>query len=173
MTCKAVLNWAPATETIEQVVPGHGPRGGGVHAPASGLDGKASRGETCWVIEIDGKVSADGDGEELAQRRGKRRPGTRRRASAVASGILEPRREARGSKESRKRRREELRQTAGKQWWFVMYHAASACDGQLHVRLNKEVVTRRSRVAGARCWRRAEATKRGFGPDTTKTVQIV
>ncbi len=26
---------------------------------------------------------------------------------------------------------------------------------------------------GAACWARAEATKRGFGPDTTKIIQVV
>ena len=36
MVCKAVLNWAPATETIEQVGARHGTRRGAVHEATEG-----------------------------------------------------------------------------------------------------------------------------------------
>ena len=46
-------------------------------------------------------------------------------------------------------------------------------DGKLHGPCNKKVWASFAGRQAAALWARAEATKRGFGPDTTKTVQIV
>ena len=55
----------------------------------------------------------------------------------------------------------------------VMYTLRRGDDGQLHGPLNKKLYgTFAGRKAGA-LWARAEATKRGFGPDSGKTVQMV
>jgi hypothetical protein len=55
----------------------------------------------------------------------------------------------------------------------VMYTLKSGKHGQLHGPINKKLyATFGGRKAAAR-WARAEASKRGFGPNTTKTVQIV
>src|SRR5436190_1379087 len=70
MVCKAVLNWAPATETIEQVVLGMGrdaaPFMRQLKAPTGDGD--------VLVIEVDGKCPPTATEAELAKRRGKRRP---------------------------------------------------------------------------------------------------
>ncbi len=70
MVCQAVLNWAPATETIEQVVLGMGRAA----APfMKHLEAPKEEGEVL-VIEVDGKCPPTATEEELAKRRGKRKP---------------------------------------------------------------------------------------------------
>jgi hypothetical protein len=72
MVCKAVLNWAPATETIEQVVLGMGrhaaPFMEQLKTPAQVVEGEV------LVIEVDGKCPPTATAAELAKRRGKRKP---------------------------------------------------------------------------------------------------
>ena len=54
-----------------------------------------------------------------------------------------------------------------------MYTLKRGEDGRLHGPVNKKLyATFAGRPAAAK-WARAEATRRGFGPETTKTVQIV
>jgi len=55
----------------------------------------------------------------------------------------------------------------------VMYTLKRGEDGKLHGPLNKKLYATFAGRKAAALWARAEATKRGFGPDTTKTVQIV
>lgn len=55
----------------------------------------------------------------------------------------------------------------------VMYTLRRGADGQLHGPLNKKLYATFAGRKAAALWARAEATKRGFGPDTSKTVQIV
>ena len=54
-----------------------------------------------------------------------------------------------------------------------MYTLQRGADGRLHGPLNKKVWASFAGRKAAAQWARAEATKRGFGPDTTKTVQLV
>ena len=55
----------------------------------------------------------------------------------------------------------------------VMYTLRREHDGLLHGPLNKRVWGTFGGRKRAALWARAEATKRGFGPQTKKTVQIV
>jgi hypothetical protein len=168
MVCKAVLYWAPATETIEQVVLGMGreaaPFMRQLQAPAQ--DGAV------LVIEVDGKCPPTATATELAKRRGPRRP---QHEKTCGCGCQRHRgrakRQARGSK---KRRKRGDKSKNGKEVVVVViYTLERGADGQLHGPINKKLYgTFAGRKAAAR-WARAEATKRGFGPDTTKTVQIV
>jgi hypothetical protein len=168
MVCKAVLNWAPATETIEQVVLGLGRTGARFmeQLPAPRQDGDV------LVIEVDGKCPPTATEAELAKRRGKRRP---RQGTDHPCGCQRHRgkakRQARGSK---KRRKKGDKSKNGKEVIVVvMYTLRRGGDGRLHGPINKKLYgTFAGRKAAAR-WARAEATKRGFGPKTTKTVQIV
>ena len=168
MVCKAVLNWAPATETIEQVVLGMGrdaaPFMKQRKAPAN--DGEV------LVIEVDGKCPPTATAEELAKRRGKRKP---KHEKDCACGCQRHRgkakRKARGSK---KRRKRGDKSKNGKEVSVVvMYTLKRGDDGKLHGPLNKKLYATFAGRKAAALWARAEATKRGFGPDTTKTVQIV
>jgi hypothetical protein len=168
LVCKAVLNWSPATETIEQVVLGLGryatPFVKQQKAPPN--DGEV------LVIEMDGKCPPTATDAELAKRRGKRRP---RHEKECTCGCQRHRgkdkRQARGSK---KRRKKGDKSKNGKEVTVVvMYTLKRGDDGKLHGPLNKKIWGTFAGRKAAALWARAQASKRGFGPDTTKTVQIV
>jgi hypothetical protein len=168
MVCKGVLNWAPATETIEQVVLGLGRRAAPFmkQLPAPTEDGDV------LVIEMDGKCPPTATEAELAKRRGKRRP---RHETDCPCGCQRHRskakRQARGSK---KRRKKGDKSKNGKEVTVVvMYTLQRGQDGKLHGPLNKKLYATFAGRKAAAQWARAEASKRGFGPKTTKMVQIV
>jgi len=168
MVCKAVLNWAPATETIEEVVLGMGRDAAPFmkQLPAPADDGDV------LVIEIDGKCPPTATEAELAKRRGQRRP---KHEKSCTCGCQRHRgkakRQARGSK---KRRKKGDKSKNGKEVVVVvMYTLKRGADGKLHGPINKKLYGTFAGRKAAALWARAEATKRGFGPDTTKTVQIV
>lgn len=168
LVCKAVLQWAPATETIEQVVLGMGrdaaPFMKQLQAPPKDGD--------VLVIEVDGKCPPTATAAELAKRRGHRKP---KQEKACACGCQRHRgkanRQARGSK---KRRKRGDKSKNGKEVSVVvMYTLQRGDDGKLHGPINKKLYATFAGRKAAALWARAEATKRGFGADTTKTVQIV
>src|SRR5262249_34337256 len=70
MVCKAALNWAPATATIEQVVLGMGRAA----APFMKQQDAPPEDGDVLVIEVDGKCPPTATEEELSKRRGQRRP---------------------------------------------------------------------------------------------------
>jgi hypothetical protein len=166
LMCQAVLRWSPATETIEQVVLGLGRYA----APfMQQLAAPANDGEVL-VIEVDGKCPPTATAAELFKRRGKRR-----HQEACTCGCQRHRgrakRKARGSK---KRRKKGDQSKNGKEVILVvMYTLKRGDDGKLHGPINKKVWASFTGRKAAALWARAEATKRGFGPDTAKTVQLV
>jgi hypothetical protein len=168
LLCKAVLGWSPATETIEQVVLGLGRQA----APfMQQLAAPQDEGDVL-VIEVDGKCPPTATAAELAKRRGKRKP---KHEKSCACGCQRHRgqakRQARGSK---KRRKKGDKSKNGKEVMLVvMYTLRRGPDGQLHGPINKKVWATFAGRKAAALWARAEATKRGFGPETTKTVQLV
>jgi hypothetical protein len=171
LVCKAALNWAPATETIEQVVLGMGREAAPFMQQLKASTPKHPDGDVL-VIEIDGKCPPTATEAELAKRRGKRQP---RHEKACPCGCQRHRgRDKRQSRGSKKRRKKGDKSKNGKEVTVVvMYTLQRGADGKLHGPLNKKLyATFAGRKAGA-LWARAEATKRGFGPDTTKTVQIL
>jgi hypothetical protein len=168
MAFKAALNWAPAPETIEQVVLGMGR-----DAAPFMRQLKAPRGDgEVLVIEVDGKCPPTATEAELAKRRGKRRPRDER--DCVCGCQRHRGRAKREDRGSKKRRKRGDKSKNGKEVIVVvMYTLKRGENGQLHGPINKKLyATFAGRKAAAR-WARAEATKRGFGPNTTKTVQIV
>ena len=168
MVCKAVLTWAPAPETIEEVVLGMGRDA----APfMQQLDAPQDDGEVL-VIEVDGKCPPTATAAELAKRRGKRKP---RHERGCKCGCQRHRgRAKRMARGSRKRRKRGDKSKNGKEVSVVvMYTLKRGDDGQLHGPRNKKLYATFAGRQAAALWARAEATKRGFAPDTTKTVQIV
>ena len=124
------------------------------------------------VIEVDGKCPPTATAAELAKRRGQRKP---KHENDCACGCQRHRgkakRKARGSK---KRRKKGDKSKNGKEVSVVvMYTLKRGDDGKLHGPINKKLYATFAGRKAAALWARAEATKRGFGPDTTKTVQIV
>jgi hypothetical protein len=166
MVCRAVLHWAPATETIEQVVLGMGRQAAPFmkQLPAPPEDGAV------LVIEIDGKCPPTATEAELAKRRGHRKPKPHCRCGCQRHrGKVQ--RQMRGRK---KRRKRGDKSKNGKEVVVVvMYTLKAGDDGKLHGPINKKLYATFAGRKAAALWARAEATKRGFGPDTTKTVQIV
>jgi hypothetical protein len=167
MVCQAVLNWAPATETIEQVVLGMGRDAAPFmeQLKAPGEDGEV------LIIEVDGKCPPTATEAELAKRRGQRQP---RHLKDCPCGCQRHRgkakRQARGSK---KRRKKGDKSKNGKEVIVVvMYTLKRGEDAKLHGPRNKKIYATFAGSKAAAAWARAEATKRGFGPDTPKTVQI-
>jgi hypothetical protein len=166
LLCQAVLRWSPATETIEQVVLGLGRHA----APfMQQLVAPPHDGEVL-VIEVDGKCPPTATAAELSKRRGQRR-----HPRGCACGCQRHRgrakRQARGSK---KRRKKGDKSKNGKEVVLVvMYTLKRGDDGKLHGPINKKVWGSFTGRKAAASWARAEASKRGFGPDTTKTVQLV
>jgi hypothetical protein len=166
LMCQAVLRWSPATETIEQVVLGLGRHA----APFMQQLAAPPHDGAVLVIEVDGKCPPTATAAELSKRRGQRRQQTgcgcgcqRHRGKA--------KRRARGAK---KRRKKGDKSKNGKEVMLVvMYTLKRGDDGKLHGPINKKVWASFAGRKAAALWARAEATKRGFGPDTTKTVQLV
>jgi hypothetical protein len=121
------------------------------------------------VIEIDGKAAPTATEQERARRRGPRahhEPGCkcqRHRGRA--------RRHRRGR---RKRRKKGDKSKNGRSATLVvMYTLRRGEDGRLHGPVNKKVFGSFGSRNSALQWARAQATRRGFGPGTAKTVQIV
>jgi hypothetical protein len=168
LVCKALLQWAPATETIERVVLGMGREAAPFMQQMAAPEGDGE----VLIIEVDGKCPPTATAAELTKRRGKRKPKHKR---ACPCGCQRHRgrakRKARGSK---KRRKKGDKSKNGKEViTVVMYTLKRGDDGRLHGPLNKKVWgTFAGRKAAAQ-WARAQATKRGFDPDTSKTVQIL
>jgi len=166
LLCRAALGWSPATETIEQVVLGLGRQA----APFRQQLAAPPQDGAVLVIEVDGKCPPTATAAELSKRRGRRRPQT-----GCACGCQRhrgrARRHARGPK---KRRRKGDKSKNGKEVVLVvMYTLRRGEDGRLHGPINKKVWASFAGRKAAALWARAEATKRGFGPGTTKTVQLV
>jgi Uncharacterised protein family (UPF0236) len=171
MVCEAALNWAPATETIEQVVLGMGREAAPFMKQLKASSAKHPDGEVL-VIEVDGKCPPTATKEELAKRRGKRKPKHEKDCKCGCQRHRgKAKRRARGSK---KRRKKGDKSKNGKEVTVVvMYTLKRGDDGKLHGPINKKLYATFAGRKAAALWARAAATKRGFGPDTTKTVQIV
>jgi hypothetical protein len=122
------------------------------------------------VIEIDGKAIPTATAEELAKRRGPRQ----RHAKGCACGCQRHRGQRKRRGKKRKRRRKGDKSKNGRSATLVvMYTLKRGPDGLLHGPLNKKVWALHGPRRRAFEWARAQATKRGFPPDTKKMVQIV
>jgi hypothetical protein len=165
--CRSVLGWSPSTEAIEHLVLGLGRQAQPfMKQQAAPLDD----GEVL-VIEVDGKCPPTARDEELRKRRGPRPRHTKGCACGCQRHRGQAKRKRRGSK---KRRKKGDKSKNGKEVVLVvMYTLRRGEEGRLHGPLNKKVWGSFGGRKGAAAWARAEATKRGFGPDTTKTVQVV
>lgn len=177
--CCSVLGWSPSTEAIEELVLGLGKQA----APFVRQQAAPENDGEVLVIEVDGKCPPTATEEELRKRRGPRvKPAA---ACGYNCGVPQEgggpcvcqrhrgqaKRKRRGS---RKRRKKGDKSKNGKEVvMVVMYTLKRGEDGRLHGPVNKKVWGSFGGRKRAALWARTEATKRGFGPDTTKTVQVV
>ena len=165
--CRSVLGWSPSVESIEELALGLGRS-----AEPFARQQAAPKGDgEVLVIEVDGKCPPTAREEELAKRRGQRA----KRPKACACGCQRHRGQAKRQRRgSKKRRKKGDKSKNGKEVVVVvMYTLERGADDRLHGPKNKKVWASFGGRKGAARWARAEATKRGFGSDTTKTVQIV
>jgi hypothetical protein len=166
LICQAALGWSPSTEAIEHLVLGLG------RQAASFMEQQAAPpndGEVL-VIEVDGKCPPTATEEELRKRRGQRG-----HSGGCKCGCQRHRgkakRRARGAK--RRRKKGDKSKNGKEVMVVVMYTLRRGDDGKLHGPLNKRIGASFGGRKAAAKWARAEATRRGFGPETTQTVQIV
>ena len=121
------------------------------------------------VIEIDGKAVPTATDQELARRR-KPRP-RRERACECQRHRGRAKRRRRGRKQRRKKG--DKIKNGRSATLVVMYTLRRGADGRLHGPCNKRVFGTFSSRKMALQWARTQATRRGFPPETDKTVQIV
>jgi hypothetical protein len=121
------------------------------------------------VIEIDGKAAPTATEEELRRRR---RP---RSCSKRGCRCQRHRGRARRQRRGRKKRRTkgDKSKNGRSATLVVMYTLKRGEDGRLHGPVNKKVFGTFGTRESAMDWARAQATRRGFPPETKKTVQIV
>jgi hypothetical protein len=159
------LGWAPAPSTIEQWALGLG-RPAHVYLSAGPLpegDGDV------LVIECDGKAIPTATDEELAKRRSPRKGNNRGCKCQRHRGRCC--RKSRGKK--KKRKRGDKSKNGRGAVLIAMYTLKRGEAGRLHGPINKKVYGTFSSRRVALKWAREQATRRGFPPDTTKTVQIL
>ena len=167
LMCRAVLGWSPSTEAIEQLVLGLGRQ---AQPFMEQLPGPANDGEVL-VIEVDGKCPPTAREEELRKRR---RPHQKHKKNCPKGCQRHRGQDKRKRRGSKKRRKKGDKSKNGKEVVVVvMYTLRRGEDGKLHGPIGKKMWASFGPREGAARWARAEASKRGFGPDTEKIVQIV
>lgn len=159
------LCWAPAPSTVEGWVlglgrPAHAYLSTGPLPPGDG---------DVLVIECDGKAIPTATDEELAKRRGRR--GDRPKGCKCQRHRGRCRRKSCGKK--KKRKRGDKSKNGRSATLIAMYTLKRGENGRLHGPINKKVYGTFSSRRVALRWARKQATRRGFGPDTDKTIQII
>jgi hypothetical protein len=164
---KAFWGWSPSTESLEHLVLGIGrlaPEYMSSAPPFPEPEGEI------LVIEVDGKAAPMVRPAEMLKRRGPRRHGPhcacgcqrhRGRARRRAQGPSKPRKKWAHNKNGRSAT------------LVVMYTLRRGDDGLLHGPINKRVWGSFAKRKQMLRWARAEATRRGFPPDTPKRIQVL
>ena len=162
---KAMIGWSPSTEAIESLAMGLGGRAAAFMETCGTFD---DDGEVL-VIEVDGKAAPMATERELEARRRKRKQGKQCRCGCQRHRGRERRK---GKKKKRKKRGHNSKN--GRSATLVaMYTLRRGEDGKLHGPINKKIWGRFGTRKEAMEWVRQQATRRGFGPETDKVVQIV
>ena len=159
------LSFAPATATLQSWVLGLGK-----HAAEFLASGPLPPGDgEILVIECDGKAIPTATDEEMRKRRQPRQK--QQRTCKCQRHRGRACRKSHGKK--KKRKRGDQSKNGRSAVLVAMYTLARGEDGKLHGPINKKVYGTLSCRKEALKWAREQATRRGFGPDTDKTIQIV
>ncbi len=162
---RAMIGWSPSTEAIESLVIGLGQRAPAFMATQEKFD---DDGEVL-IIEIDGKAAPMVTEAELQARRQKRKHGNQ-----CGCGCQRHRGRKRRQGKKKKRKTRGHNSKNGRSATLVaMYTLRRGEDGRLHGPINKKIWGRFGSRQDAIAWARDQATRRGFGPETDKLVQIV
>jgi hypothetical protein len=159
------IGWSPSQAAIERLALGLGSQAAAFLQTQTLLpdDGEV------LVIEIDGKSAPFATQQELQARRRKRKHpacacGCRRHARRRLQRLKGPKpRKTRGHN-SKNGRSATL---------AAMYTLQRGADGKLHGPINKKIWGRFGPRKEMMQWVRDQAARRGFGPDSEKTVQIL
>lgn len=172
LVMEAFWGWSPSTETVEQWVLGvarHGPAYMESSPPFAEADGDV------LVIEVDGKAVPTARQAELEQRRRPRRHGAscgcgcqRHRGQAKRRGG-----QAAGKPRKKRRTKGDKSKNGRSATLAAMYTLQRGDDGKLHGPINKRVWGSFASRKKMLQWVREEATRRGFGPQTGRMIQIV
>ena len=167
-TLMSFLDWSPSTKTIEQATLGLGRHTEAwfAQAPPPEDDGEV------LIIQIDGKGTPTATEEELKKRRGKRKPNPHPE-SARHRGRA--RRRRRGSKKRRKKG--DKSKNAKMTTLVTMYTLRRTTDAEGNPKLlgpfNRWTYGSYAAKRHALAIARREANKRGFTPDSGKTIQVL
>ena len=166
LICRAALGWSPSTEAIEHLVLGLGRQ----VVPFMEQQAAPLNDGEVLVVEMDGKCPPTATEAELQKRRGKR--GHSRGCQCGCQRHRgKAKRRARGAK--RRRKKGDKSKNGKEVTVVVMYTLRRGDDGKLHGPLNKRTWASFGGRKAAAEWARAEATRRGFDPETTKMIQAV
>jgi len=168
MVVTAFWGWSPSTEALEDLVLGLGRVAETYMSSAPPFP--QAEGEIL-VIEVDGKAAPMARPAELERRRGPRRHGPRC-ACGCQRHRGRARRQQRGPKQRRKKWAKKDKQGRSATL-VVMYTLRRGDDGLLHGPINKRVWGSFAARKVMLQWARAEASRRGFPPDTVKRIQIL
>lgn len=166
MVFKYFMEWSPSTEAIECFVLGLGRYAEEYTMASPSPDGDGEM----LVIEVDGKATPTATEGELAKRRGERK-----KTEAGQCKCKRHRGRVRRTRAKRKKRRQPGDKSKnGRSITLVaIYTLRRGEDGRLHGPINKRIWGTYAPRQFAFAWARDQATKRGFPPDTDKTVQII
>jgi hypothetical protein len=174
LVLEAFWGWSPSTETAEQWALGVGREAAAYMAsspPFPEADGEV------LVIEVDNKAVPTATEEELKKRRGPRKQHKRCQCQYRCQrhrGRSKRRWLKQTCKNCKKRRKKGDKSKNGKSATLAaIYTLRRGADGKLHGPVNKRIWGEFGSRKKMLAWVRAEATRRGFGPKTTKMVQIV
>jgi hypothetical protein len=167
--CRAAWGWAPSTQTLHALVTGLGRYANTYVEQGQWWRKKASKNKdgTTLVIEADGKCPPTATEAELAKRRCSRG----RCPCCCQRHRGQHKRQQRGPK--RRRKKGDKSKNGKEAMLIVMYTLRRGADGLLHGPVNKKVWGTFAGRRAAALWARAEATRRGFGPQRNQDVQVL
>jgi len=162
---RTMIGWSPSTEAIESLVIGLGQRAPAFMVTQQSFD---DDGEVL-IIEVDGKAAPMATEAELEARRRKRKHGQK-----CGCGCQRHRGRSRRKGKKKKRKKRGHNSKNGRSATLVaMYTLRRGEDGKLHGPVNKKIWGQFGKRKDAIGWAREQATRRGFGAETEKLVQIV
>jgi hypothetical protein len=165
LVCQYAVGWSPSKESMQHLVLGLGRHAAEYMAVAPPPE---KEGEVL-VIEVDGKCTPTATEAELKKRRG-----PRCRKSCPCGCQRHRGQQKRKTRGPRKRRKKGDKSKNGREVVVVViYTLRRGPEGKLHGPINKKVWGSYAGREAAAQWARAQATKRGFPPDTDKEIQIV
>jgi hypothetical protein len=162
---QAMLGWSPSTEAIESLAMGRDQRAPAFMETCGPFD---DDGEVL-VIEVDGKAAPMAPEAEREARRRKRKHGRK----CGCGGQRHRGRPRRKGKNKTRKKRGHNSKNGRSATLVAMYTLRRGKDGKLHGPINKKVWGQFGSRRDAMAWARDQATRRGFGPETDKLVQIV